>query len=38
MIALGLSRDNEFIKKVMQAVSPKKFGKKAGVDVFSDDN
>ena len=29
MIALGLSSDSSFIKKVMKAISPHKFGKKA---------
>lgn len=29
MIALGLSSDSSFIKKVMKAISPYKFGKKA---------
>lgn len=31
MIALGLSSDNSFIMKVMKAISPHKFGKKAKV-------
>ena len=31
MIALGLSSDSSFIKKVMKAISPAKFGKKAAV-------
>ena len=31
MIALGLSSDSSFIMKVMKAVSPFKFGKKAKV-------
>ena len=31
MIALGLSSDSSFIKKVMKAISPHKFGKKAKV-------
>lgn len=31
MIALGLSSDSSFIMKVMKAVSPYKFGKKAKV-------
>lgn len=29
MIALGLSSDSSFIKKVLTAISPYKFGKKA---------
>ena len=32
MIALGLSSDSVFIRKVMQSISPHKFGKKAKVD------
>ena len=31
MIALGLSSDSSFIQKVMKAISPRKFGKKAKV-------
>lgn len=36
MIALGLSSDSEFCKKVMRAISPLKFGKDAGDEVFDD--
>ena len=32
MIALGLSSDSVFIRKVMQSISPHKFGKKAKID------
>mmetsp|Transcript_42794 Transcript_42794/g.56528 ORF Transcript_42794/g.56528 Transcript_42794/m.56528 type:complete len:114 (+) Transcript_42794:105-446(+) len=38
MIALGLSSDSSFIKKVMKAISPSKFGKKALSKNAFDDN
>ena len=39
MIALGLSRDSEFIKKVMRAINPQKFGKKdKDIDICDENN